>query len=577
MKLYFLALNQTSDDTLNEDFLWVLLAPNEMDKNNSIAKLKCIKSIYDLGRTQTLTSNSDEYKLLKFYIDNPNRILHPDEIENCTNIQKHLFTGLRSKIKDKFLKCSNKDFNPRRGGDRRLHNANNHIFNQGLLANNHQTIFDFSVAQISQKIVSKYWKLQTRTAFGRDVVLLEIYEKWKPFNHMRKMESKTDYHQLLTYLTERYPNNKQYLYQVEDLVLPFIVPDNNKIQFPIGINYLIKPIENKHEDSLLEQRQFLGSRLYNGHIYRLLTRDPNTGEMQLACCRYFETLDSADYLSSRLKAYYQKSQQNPQEQESLNRLETIWNTRMSEVVTGDFSYYNASLGFSLPIFRILENNKGLQLLHSKGSSQKAVWAAKKQICPSGALEYWSETDRNNQQLTFEIFKTIATKELFEEVLLGSESVYNEILHRFPRLEVYLNCLTDKCNPDEVGVDFNTIRESSEQIVRKWDEIWEKIQVTEKQPNLEPLFALQEATDDNAFFIIDALNYRPEIVLPLYINSELNALLNWEYDKNAEEIVTWRDVEELDNWLKDKYKDWSIPSLAAAYLGAKWYFDRQPNN
>lgn len=576
MKLYFLALNQTSDDTLSEDFLWVLLAPDEMDKNNSIAKLKCIKSIYDLGRTQTLTSNSDEYKLLKFYIDNPNRILHPDEIENHTNIQKHLFTALRSNIKDKFLECSRKNHT-----EKADHSANNNIFKKGLTKNNQKTIFGFSVDQIPKQTINSYYNRNSKIeiAFGNNTDLLEIYKKWKIFNHMRKMESKTDYHQLLTYLTERYPNNKQYLYQAKDLVLPFIVPDNNKIQFPMDIDYLITPIQNKHEDSLLEQRQFLGSRLYNGHIYRLLTRDPNTGEMQLACCRYFETLDSADYLSSRLKAYYQKSQQNSQEQESLNRLETIWNTRMSQVVTGDFSYYTASLGFSLPIFRILDNNEGLQLLHSKGSSQKAVWAAKNQICPSGALEYWSETDKNNQQLTFEIFKTIATKELFEEVLLGSESVYNEILHHFPGLEVYLNCLTDKCNPDEVGVDFNTIRESSEQIVRKWDDIWKKIQVPkkEKKPNLEPLFALQQATDDNAFFIIDALNYRPEIVLPLYINSELNALLNWEYDKNAEEIVTWRDVEELDNWLKDKYKDWSIPSLAAAYLGAKRYFDRQPNN
>ena len=72
-------------------------------------------------------------------------------------------------------------------------------------------------------------------------------------------------------------------------------------------------------------------------------------------------------------------------------------------------------------------------------------------------------------------------------------------------------------------------------------------------------------------VIDAFNFRPEIIQPIYIQGELNKLVNWEYEDEPE-IITWKNLEELNKWLEDNYYDWCPPGLAAAYLGAKNYFE-----
>lgn len=559
--LYLLRLTTTKP---NDVFVWAYKVHTH--NNTECGLLKCLQSPYRLlGTTREIKEK--EHELLMYYINHPNKKIHAKDIREfgIEITDSNYLSKKRGSIKDKFFETA------RHLTDKQSHHSiGDDIFKKGLHEQSNITIFDFEIAKISEEIANFSLNLSTEEIFDDKNHLLKLYEKWSNAYQLHTLEQNTSTSSLISYLAQKYPNEIKNLYHLDDVILPFIVPKNNSVNFPMIIENKA-PYPRETVNSLLEQRKILNATLYNGSIYRLLTQNQETHQLTLGCCGYFDTLDSADYLSSRLKFFYQKHNNLvKQPSKELIDMENLWKKRMSEVLKGDFSHFNSGFGFSLPIFKILKDG-GLELLCTQSSQQKAIWASKKQVFPSGTLEYWSPI--NNKKLTFNNFKSIATKELFEESLLGNSLINKKIISQFPALQVYLSMLIDKDNPEEMCVDFDTIDNSTNNIIKMWDKIWSEIK--EPQPSLESLLTLKNAKNSTqAFLIVDALNFRPEIVFPLYIQGELNKVVNWEHDHTKLKIISWKNISELNIWLKDEYGSWATPSLAAAYLGAKQYFETQ---
>lgn len=546
--MYFLKL----DTVGGHELLWIYHSADKV--------LKYIpRTLKDgMGNEQTLKYN--EHQLLMYYINHPNKIIIKKDIERALNVPDDVdyLKNHRGAIADKFVASSGSN----------IPNIKQDIFKKGLHKNSTKTIFAFDVKKISEEIASQYCSRHVDNIMKNNQYLTNIYQALLDMNELHQLEMSADYFELFDYLLKKCPDEATSLYRVDDVVLPFMVPQKHHVIFPVAIDTKTSSVQHKYQDSLLKQRKLLNAKLYNGYIYRLLKHNQQTGELTLANCRYFDSLDSADYLSSRLKVYHQKSIQEGMENIELLRVVKIWQERMAGVLQGDFSGYNSGFGFSLPIFRVLYDG-GLELLSLKGSEQKAIWAKKQQICPSGTLEYWSEY--SNTTLTFENFKTIVTKELFEENLLGDAHVCEKIIKTFPNLRHCLSCLIDGGEPSEIGMSFDMIKTAYREVVNLWDGIWRRIDMT--PPSLEPLWQIESTQDTSKLFlIIDGLNHRPEIVFPLYVENELSTMVNWEYSGEDIEIIRWKNIEELNDWVKSCYKAWSTPSLAAAYLGAKQYFE-----
>lgn len=544
--MYFLKL----DTVGGHEFLWIYHSADKV--------LKYIpRTLKDgMGNEQTLKHN--EHQLLMYYINHPNKIIIRRTLKRALDVPDDVdyLTNHRGAIADKFVESSGLN----------IPNIKQDIFKKGLHKNSTKTIFAFDVKKISEEVASQYCSRHIDNIMKNNQYLTNIYQALSDMNELHQLEMSADYFELFEYLLKKCPDEAKNLYRVDDVVLPFIMPNNPNIIFPIKIERQTDVVRHGYKDSLLEQKKLLNAKLYNGFIYRLLEKNQQTGELKLANCRYFDILDSADYLSSRLKSYYQKSQQQDKENQQLLRVVKTWANRMNQVMTGDFSQYNAGLGFSLPTFKILECG-GLQLLCAKGSQQKATGAGKKHVCPAGMLEYWGES--KNKALEFSHFKSIATKELLEETLLSDKLIRDSTAFRY-----YLDCFMDDGCPSEIGVDFNVIDCAAETIIDNWENIWQGFGHKKyKRPSLDAMLELRNSKDNGgAFMVIDALNYRPEIILPLYIDGDLNGILNWEYEDVSPEIITWKNIEELHEWVKCYYKDWCAPGLAAAYLGAKQYFE-----
>lgn len=562
--LYFLELTTQKQDV----FVWVYF-PGKKER-----LLKCIKSKHGFGENQTL--NANEHKLLIFYINNPNKIIKKSDMEeyiDLNNIDTDRISEYRFNIKNKFLEssCSN-NFKLEN------HEADHDIFKKGLTNNDPKTVFDFKVSEVSKESMCKCCKFHIDNFINYNKHNSTLYEAHTYFDNLRDLEQNSNYSSLIDYISEKYPNDAKHLYRIDsNTILPFF-DLKHKVNFPFGIDTKKSVVENNcinvqdgYTYSLLAQRKFFNATLYNGYTYRLLSHNQTTGETKLGLCRYFDTLDSADYLSSRLKVYHQQYKKDKQENKNLLYLIQEWQKRTQGVIKGDFSCYNSGFGFSLPIFKKLDKG-GLELRFAKSSSKKAIWASKIQICPSGTLEHWGLQPK---ELTFENFKSIIIKELFEESLLGNKYINQKILNQFPDLQHTLSPLTNINGLSNAPASFGSIMSSCESIIELWDEIWNKI--GEKKPSLEPLRQIKGKKDfSNLFMVVDAFNHRPEIVFPLYIESkhELNNMFNWEYNNLESGTVSWNNMQDLNKWVKDNYQDWSIPSLAATYLSAKQYFEKE---
>lgn len=548
--LYFFEIKTNE----NEVFAWMY--------DDLKQRLYCLQSIYPIGNPCRL--NNNEHDLLLFYLKHKDQIFLDEDIEKKSlewlgRTEAISVSQYRTKLKK--ILCNTSYHNC---PNIKIHKANDLIFKRDLPQNDKHSKFTSLVWSPSEELLKSY-ELKKK----KDVV--QLYQLWVNSYQLQSLENKVKYINMFNDLLKEIPEESSVFYRIDDLVLPFIVPQQNRILFPMKIeNSPIKIKDKNHQDSLLLQRKVLYAKLYNGNIFRLVKQNINTGVWTLARSTYFDILDSSDYISSRLKAYYQQYIEYPdhKSKEQFMTILNIWKNRLKQIMLGDFSHYSAGLAFSIPTFRILDNG-GLQLLCAKGSQHKATGSGKMHVCPAGMLEFWGMT--NISELTFKDFKSIATKELFEETVLSDQALRDIATDTLSPFKYYLDCFTDSGDPDKLCANFSTIDLHAEELIKQWDQIW--LTFKKKVPSLDAVKALRGLKDSHtAFMVIDALNFRPEIIQPIYIYGALNQLVNWEYDHESVMVVTWENLQELNQWVKENYIHWCAPGLSAAYLGAKQYFE-----
>ena len=265
----------------------------------------------------------------------------------------------------------------------------------------------------------------------------------------------------------------------------------------------------------------------------------------------------------------------------LGEIFSLWEKRADDVLNNMFSNYIAGIAFSAPTFRI-EDNGSLSLMFAEGSPSKQAGAGQKHVCPAGMLEFFKPLDAG-QELTLRQFKAIICKELLEETVFGSEfslkedSIYSHYVSQFS------NSL-----PGKTLTSTNDLMNTIENVlIPNWDCIWSDFPYWQelfrkgdkpRSPSLMPLRSIQnfDPDEDPYFTIVDALCFRPEIIIPIYQQDPLEALVNWEYkhDNNlgdAFEKYTWESIEQLEDWVVREAPSWCAPGIAAAYLGARHYF------
>ncbi|MBS9783055.1 MAG: hypothetical protein KGV46_00690 [Pasteurella sp.] len=397
----------------------------------------------------------------------------------------------------------------------------------------------------------------------------------------KKSNNKTT--QIINALLRAFPKHKKAIFQTDEgHMLPFTTVNKNcspPFKFPLEIDALQSKPHRVGLDSLYEIRKNAGANLYPGKILQLKKDDKG---YKLGHTIYTHILDSCDNVGSTLKRAWSKlDEQNmsfAERQQKIKEISSdigamafIWSQRLNQVKQEDFSDYLAGLAFSLPMFHIQES--GLSLVCAEGSALKASGSGQKHICPAGMLEIFnSKIDKN---FTIADFRAVASKELLEETLFGSKfklknsSIYSQYVRNFS---------TELAG--QVEASYPMLNVCVEDLLKIWDDLWEDFEGWHKStpPSNEAIMQVQQLSMEKApwFFIIDIMNFRPEIIKPLYLRNSFDCFLNWEYKNNysVPEIISWKDQYELEDWVRDNHKDWCTPGIASAYLGARYYFNNK---
>jgi hypothetical protein len=372
--------------------------------------------------------------------------------------------------------------------------------------------------------------------------------------------------------------DKSFFHRMGNVRLPFFFMDKERFGFPtfpipIGDTNLDEP--NRGYDSLLRMRRYVqGKKIYPGSIYRLVCAKPAGWELAKTIYPYI--LDDCDYLAFNIKSGWRDAyERNAGGKDFLAASEVVeeWKKRVRQVQRGDFSGYHAGIAFSIPIFQIMEDGS-LRLQMAKGSSEKAAGAGAKHVVPAGMLEFCGELDFKNTELTFPAFVSYIGKELIEETLLANLHIKDAAKRRFDQVasshHLISSCESPNGKPGD-ATDVKSLNSDIKTLLDDWDNRWK-----DTPPSATPLRKIMELQSCNeetpCFCIVDAFNLRPEFIIPLYIKEDLDFCINWEYDKKTFDRQPLRSMDEVVSFVSEGYKDWAAPGIAAAYFGAKYYFE-----
>lgn len=385
--------------------------------------------------------------------------------------------------------------------------------------------------------------------------------------------------------------------------LPVYIPpsgDTTFPTFPIPVSTEQRmPSEDllaaQEKRSLHRQRLAQGSNVYPGTIYTL--HKGSSADWELGWTLYTDLIESCDQIAANLKEIWldvRKSGITPEDRrarmgsgagpDALGQVTNRWDIRASEVLNGRFDAYLAGIAFSAPTFRI-EQNGSLTLLFAEGAPEKQSGAGQKHVCPAGMLEFWEPLGAG-EALTLDQFKAIVAKELLEETVFGAKFALKEDSPFRLSVEKFS---TETPGMMQASAD-DIMATLKGTILKGWDKIWQDFPawqtLVEKKlkppsPGLSPLRSILafDPEVDPCFLAIDALCFRPELIVPLYQFDPLSALVNWEYKHHgrlddAFETYTWETEQELEDWVAQERPNWCAPGIAAAYLGARHYFQER---
>lgn len=343
--------------------------------------------------------------------------------------------------------------------------------------------------------------------------------------------------------------------------------------FPIPITGESPPAPDRGQKSLLRLRGLQNKPTYAGHIYRLHTVDKN--EWTLGRTVYTELIDDCDFYNLHIKARWMQIGDSPELFKS--DLVQSWYKRTQDIRSGKFSGYLAGLAFSIPLFQI-DGQGNLKLLMAKGSAAKQAGGGLKHVVPAGMLEF-SNVDKRNAELTLSAFQTYLAKELIEETLLFSQKLDKKCHRLFKQLESVppLEAADHVWPLEDAGdvLPVETLRQLIEtHLLDDWDSVWGEGKKPSQTVLREVLNRAPNDPGKPCFFIVDAFCLRPEIILPVYTTEDLEMAVNWENDAASVEKVSFASYSALEDWVAQNYHMWTAPGIAAAFLGAKHYFDKR---
>ncbi len=382
---------------------------------------------------------------------------------------------------------------------------------------------------------------------------------------------------LIDSLVRLYPDELDGFFEVSELGarLPFHVMSKATtaaFNLPIPISDDLLPPPDRGAESLKTRRIAQGKLVYPGQIYRLVKATQDGWE--LARTVYTQLIDDCDYLKAKiLEGWGALKDASVDERDTFLLTSDVvkeWLSRVDGIRRGDFSSYHAGMAFSIPIFQRLPDNR-LRMLLARGSDKKQADAKKLHCCPAGMLEFAEGWVTRLNDLTAQDFATYCMKEMLEETLRADA-------FKFANKINFLEGVGHDGDP----MAADELRGYCDKIILEVKHEIASGKLVVKLPNGEErplsIAAVDEAdkiadtiNDRQIYTIVDAFVLRPEIIVPIFVDEQVDFFLSWEHEHaETEDFASLADTEQR---LPAKFADWAAPGFAAAYLTTKDWFSK----
>jgi len=330
------------------------------------------------------------------------------------------------------------------------------------------------------------------------------------------------------------------------------------------------PGRNRGPSSLVDQRWLEGANLYNGFIYQLMSASPEG--WSLGRSRYFEVLDSCDFLRDRILGVWGEVCEDSSIKHQNKALEGSvfvheWLENIRAIRRGDFSTYAAGVAMNMPILAV--NGGGLTLLMGEGAAVKAAGGGKYHVCPAGMFEFFRHT--RAEEVSFRDFRTYMTKELYEEgfrdPMLDDDNVRNVLQGNLPLSEIR----TVETLPDDNSYGDYVETAYLEGLFDIMEERLKGFGLGAASALALSKHVRALGEDTPTYQVLDAFRLRPEIIMPIFPDNLPNLFLGWEFKGVTADQRHLNSVEDLERLAREELAKWAEPGLAGLYLASRDYF------
>ncbi|UWQ05939.1 hypothetical protein [Aliiroseovarius crassostreae] len=328
--------------------------------------------------------------------------------------------------------------------------------------------------------------------------------------------------------------------------------------------------KDRGPSSLADQRWLEGANLYNGFIYQLMSASPEG--WSLGRSRYFEILDSCDFLRDRILGVWGEVCEDPSVERQNKALEGSafvqeWLENIRAIRRGDFSTYAAGVAMNMPILAV--NGGALTLLMGEGAADKAAGGGQYHVCPAGMLEYFRNS--RAEKVRFRDFRTYMVKELYEEgfrdPMLDEENLRNALQGNLPLSEIR----TVETLPEEDSYGDYVDTAYLEGLFDMIEKRMKKFGSGSASALALSKHARGLGKDTPTYQVLDAFRLRPEIIMPIFPDNLPNLFLGWEYKGVTADQRHLRSIEDLERLAHEECTRWAEPGLAGVYLASRDYF------